>query len=318
MELDFLKDISEENLRKLAFLFQAGKVEPETPGIAIEEFKKEYISHMKEKGYSKAYITSSEFTLKKLISYFGTARTIKDIDIRSAEKFIYSLQKDAPRGVMNYLRNLKVIFSQAVKWEYITDNVFKKITLPKKQKNNPEFMGPVEIELICSFITIQTIKDIILFSFFTGARLSEAINITWQDIDLVERNIHIGRNYNTKSRKERTVPICDPLYEILTRKKTEAKIIELDVAYLFKQKDGDRYKPDFVSKSFLRARRKAKLSEGIHFHTCRHSFASNLVQKGVSIYTVKELLGHSSVVMTEIYSHLQTEDLRKAVNLLNR
>ncbi|MDR3627630.1 MAG: tyrosine-type recombinase/integrase [Ignavibacteriaceae bacterium] len=318
MELDFLKDISEESLRKLAFLFQAGKVEPEKAGVTIEDFKQEYISHMKEKGYSNAYITSSEFTLKKLFTYFGTAKAIKEIDIRSAEKFIYSLQKNAPRGVINYLRNLKVIFSQAVKWEYITENVFNKITLPKKQKTNPEFMGPTELELICSFITIQAIKDIILFSFYTGARLGEAINITWQDIDLTERNIHIGRNCFTKSRKERTVPICNPLYEILTRRKTETKIIELDAAYVFKQKDGDRYKPDFVSKSFCRARRKAKLGEGIHFHTCRHSFASNLVQKGVSIYTVKELLGHSSVVMTEIYSHLQTEDLRKAVNLLNR
>jgi site-specific recombinase XerD len=317
VESDFLSKFSEEDIRKLSIIFHAIKSEPTASSITIEKFNEEYISHMKEKRYSKHYIDSSEFTLKKLILYFGTAKTLKELDFRNAEKFICSLQNNAPRGCANYLRNMRVIFSQAAKWGYINDNVFKKITLSKKQKKDPEYIGPAEIELICSYVSIQAIKDIFHFCFYTGARLSESINITWADIDLNEKNIYIGKNSDTKSRKERTVPICDPLYEILQRRRKENNVIELKAAYVFKQKDGDRYKADFVSKSFLKARRKANLGEGIHFHSLRHSFASNLVKKGVSIYTVKELLGHSSVVMTEIYSHLQTEDLRKAVNLLN-
>lgn len=317
IETGFLGKFSEEDLRKLAIIFQAVKIEPAAPCITLGEFSKEYLTYMRDKGYSQAYINSSEFTLNKIIKYLGTSKNLSEVDIRCAEKFIYSLQTKAPRGTANYLRNLRVIFNKAVEWEYISSNVFKKITLPKKQKIDPEFMGLREVELICSLEPIQTLKDIFLFSFYTGARLSEVLNITWKDIDLNEMNIYIGRSYITKSRKPRTVPICTPLYDILTRRKAEAKIIELETAYFFKQRNGDRYKADFVSKSFLRARRKANLSKGIHFHTLRHSFASNLVARGNSIYVVKELLGHASVTMTEIYSHLKTEDLRKAVNSLN-
>ena len=223
IESDFLSKFSIEDLQKIAFIFQSGKAEPILPSITLEDYKREYISHMNEKGYSKAYIISSEFTLKKFIKYFGTAKTLKEIDLRSAEKFIYSLQKDAPSGSANYLRNMKVIFNQAVKWEYLNENVFKRIKLPKKQKTNPAYINPTEMEMICNIETNQTLKDIYHFSFYTGARLSETINITWKEIDLQERNIYIGRNYNTKSRKERTVPICEPLYEILMIEKKRSQ-----------------------------------------------------------------------------------------------
>jgi len=74
---------------------------------------------------------------------------------------------------------------------------------------------------------------------------------------------------------------------------------------------------DYVSKRFKRAVRSTGLNEDIHFHTLRHSFASNLIQKGASIYVVKELLGHESISTTQIYSHLQSENLSQAVSLLD-
>ena len=62
--------------------------------------------------------------------------------------------------------------------------------------------------------------------------------------------------------------------------------------------------------------RSSNLSDKIHFHTLRHSFASILVQKGVSLYVVKELLDHEDLATTQIYSHLQKQNLKDAVNLL--
>ena len=73
---------------------------------------------------------------------------------------------------------------------------------------------------------------------------------------------------------------------------------------------------DFISKQFKKSVRAAVLNDKIHFHSLRHSFASNLVQKGVSLYVVKELLGHEDIKTTQIYSHLQKENLMDAVNLL--
>ncbi len=73
---------------------------------------------------------------------------------------------------------------------------------------------------------------------------------------------------------------------------------------------------DFVSKKFKEAIRLAKLDDKIHFHTLRHSFASLLVQRGVSLYVLKELLGHEDLTTTQIYSHLQQQNLKGAVNLI--
>jgi integrase/recombinase XerD len=82
------------------------------------------------------------------------------------------------------------------------------------------------------------------------------------------------------------------------------------------RKSGIKLNGEFISKKFKEAVRTADLNSGYHFHTLRHSFASNLVQHGVNLYTIKELLGHENIKTTQIYSHLRSENLSKAVNLL--
>ena len=87
--------------------------------------------------------------------------------------------------------------------------------------------------------------------------------------------------------------------------------------YVFCKEDGKRFTGDYFSKGFKRACAAAGMDKSIHFHSLRHSFASNLAQKSVSLYTIKELLGHSSVSTTEIYSHLNLDSLREAVRVFD-
>jgi len=77
-----------------------------------------------------------------------------------------------------------------------------------------------------------------------------------------------------------------------------------------------KFNSDYVTKKFKDAVRLSIINQEVHFHTLRHSFASNLVQKGVSLYVVKELLGHEDIKTTQIYAHLRRENLFEAVNLL--
>jgi site-specific recombinase XerD len=86
--------------------------------------------------------------------------------------------------------------------------------------------------------------------------------------------------------------------------------------YVFYRIKGIKLNEDFVSRYFKKVVRLVGLPDDIHFHTLRHSFASNLVQRGISIYSVKELLGHKSIVTTMIYSHLNRESLIKAISCL--
>ncbi len=81
--------------------------------------------------------------------------------------------------------------------------------------------------------------------------------------------------------------------------------------------DGSPAKPSYVSKTFKKYVIKAQINPDLKFHSLRHTFASWLVQRGVSIYEVSKLLGHSDIKVTEIYAHLKPENLRNAVELLN-
>ena len=82
------------------------------------------------------------------------------------------------------------------------------------------------------------------------------------------------------------------------------------------QYDKRAIKQDHISKKFKKHIRRLDINQTLNFHSLRHTFASRLVQKGVSIYHVSKLLGHASVTTTQIYAHLRTDDLRKSVELL--
>ncbi len=87
-------------------------------------------------------------------------------------------------------------------------------------------------------------------------------------------------------------------------------------SYIFSDDEGKKYNENFISKQFKKALRKADLDDNLHMHNLRHSFCSNLVQKGVSLYVVKELAGHQQLSTTEIYSHLTHTNLSNAVAVL--
>jgi integrase/recombinase XerD len=114
--------------------------------------------------------------------------------------------------------------------------------------------------------------------------------------------------FTTKSKRERTIPVSKPLKKILKNVKSNGR-------YVF-SKNGERFNPTYASRAFKKCVRTLDLNDKIHFHTLRHSFASNLAQRGVNLYVIQKLLGHSKITTTQIYSHLRTEDLVKAINEL--
>ena len=152
----------------------------------------------------------------------------------------------------------------------------------------------------------------------TGARPKEAFSLQWKHVDLEGRRITFEAAY-TKTGQTRYVPINDALLKVLSDYKRKT-ISEGRVAdYLFPAMEGMKtQKPHVVSiqRRFHIVRKRAGI-ENFRLYDLRHTFASKLVMKGVSLYTVAELLGHSDVSMTTIYAHLSPEHLLDTVNLLN-
>ena len=153
------------------------------------------------------------------------------------------------------------------------------------------------------------LKPIVQLALNTGMRLGEILGLMWGQIDLGRGQIRVER---TKSGSDRLVPINSVLQAVFA----DLKAVNGHPGFVFANPLTG--KPiTTVKHSFTTACRKAKII-GLRFHDLRHTFASRLVEGGVDLITIKELLGHSSVTITERYTHPNHGLKRAAVDLLAR
>ena len=137
--------------------------------------------------------------------------------------------------------------------------------------------------------------------------------LAWQDIDF-DRKVIVVRNsesFTTKNKKNRVVPMSEHLWRMLVTRRGAG---HCDLLF---HRDGRKLEKDYVSKTFKRCVLNTELDGKLHFHSLRHTFASWLVQDGVSLYEVQKLLGHSSSKVAEVYSHLQPEPMHSTVNRID-
>ena len=282
----------------------------------LKKFSENYIemiSISRSRGY---LIRSVKPAFKHLLMCFGNIN-LHIIKSRDAERFLLDHFKKSKHSALLYHRVLKAAFNKAIDWEYIDKNPFKGFRLPKIQWKSPLFITTNELNLILKQTEDQILKDIFLFAFLTGMRSSEIMNLKWEQVDLKKRVIQVGSDdFQTKSKEIRVIPISDPLLDILSRIKQGNT--NLNGYHVFHKDFGYPFKVDYVSRKFKCAVRKAGFSEKIHFHTLRASFGSFLLQSGVPISAISELLGHSSIAVTERhYTSLCFNNLLSAVNSFN-
>jgi integrase len=279
--------------------------------ISLSKFRDEYVAYT-EATKSKHYVSSVKLSFRMLLNFTGELPLHK-LDVRTLDKFITFTYSRTKRSASLYYRTLKAAFSKAVVWNYLSDNPLKKLKSPKVAKSHPVFIAEDELNKILSCTKKEYLNTLFYTAFYTGMRLGELVNLKWNWIDFEKRIITVkcSAEFTTKSKKERIIPITQGLYTKLIN-----RIPKPLNNYIFFRVPGIKLNEDFVSKSFKRSIKAAKLDTKVHFHTLRHSFASALVQRGASLYVVKELLGHENLSTTQIYSHLKTEDLSNAVNLL--
>jgi site-specific recombinase XerD len=287
------------------------KVISEKSNIALIQFRDEYIQAIKYT-HSKSYVRSVEYTFKDLLK-FSDNLLLSRYDVRFMENYIISTFKRSKYTAALHYRTLKAAFNKAVDWNYIPSNPLNKVKLPRFQKSKPAFLNQVELETILTFIPTESLKDIYRFAFFTGLRLAEIINLKWENVNLKDRMIQVGDNdFSTKGKKIRDIPFCEQVFNILAPR--VPRIIKQKKSFVFTKGNKFPFTNDYISKTFKKAVKKTELNQTVHFHSLRHSFASTLIKNGVPIYSIKELLGHSSVSTTESYSHLNMDTLKIDIN----
>jgi integrase len=142
----------------------------------------------------------------------------------------------------------------------------------------------------------------------TGCRKGELLNLEWSRVDLMHKKILLEARH-TKGRKRRTVPLNDDAVRAFERLQAWQHGRELDTPWVFGYEKG---KIDTFKTAWTTALQRAGIRD-FRIHDLRHTFASWLVMQGVSIYIVKDLLGHASITQTEIYAHLAPDQGAQAV-----
>jgi excisionase family DNA binding protein len=276
--------------------------------IGFSDFAQIYLEdYMKT---TRRNFQSDAYRLSQLCSYF------KDTDLRTItplmiERFRKSrLKAGNTKSTTNrYLALVKRIFNVAMEENYTAENPVQKVRFYSEKDNLRERILTEAEERKLMETCSETLSPIITVALNTGMRKGEILNLQWSRIDFKARRIRIEK---TKSGKVRFIPINDVLFHELNRLR---KMDGQSPFLFFNSETGKPYLD--MKKGFKAACRRAKI-KGLRFHDLRHTFATRLVAKGVDIETIKELLGHYSITVTQRYTHSNDDRKKKAVELLSK
>lgn len=250
---------------------------------------------------------------RHLLPFFGRMR-LDGISVEDIERF-KAKQRGAdlcPKTINNHLTVLGRCLRSAVEWGRLS--AAPRVALLRASSRRVDFLSGDECERLIADQADPQLNRMVLTALRTGLRIGELLGLSWTDVDLatgiltVQRSWVRGEMSTTKSHRVRHVPLTRDLRE-------QFAVARRAQGLVFPTEDG---RPRTPSTALLALRRACRRS-GIRpagWHLLRHTFASHLAMKGVSLRIVQQLLGHSTIAMTERYAHLSPSSLLEAVRLL--
>jgi len=274
-----------------------------------------------ELNYSKNTIESYELEIIK----FNDFLELKNIDflnidkekVREYLKYLDSL-KYKSSSIAKNLSALRSFYRYLVIKEKIGKNIFNSIRNPKKEKKLPNFLSETDMEVILDFPSHikyiendYTKRDLLIIEMLydTGCRVSELVNIKLKDIDYGECSVKVLG----KGSKERIVYYGEYTKETLKKYLVERdNILKGKISeYLFVSKNNTSITTRRIAQIIEKIILSLAIKNNVTPHTLRHTFATHLLNHGADLRSVQELLGHSSLSTTQIYTHVSNERLRK-------
>jgi len=272
-----------------------------------------------ERNYSKHTIKNYSIDIDNFLNYCKENKFDKyNVKYSNVKKYLIVLYelKYSNATISRKISSLRTFYDYLYDNNLVTNNIFNYISSPKKEKKLPKYISNEDVSIIFDIPDIKTPigmrnRLIIELLYGTGIRVSELCNIKISDIDLKNKSIRILG----KGSKERIVYFGDICLRILNSYIKDAR------CELLRNKSNDylivgAYKKDkkisvrSVELIINEIIRLAAIKKNISPHTFRHTFATHLLNEGCDILIVKELLGHSSLDTTGIYTHVSNERLR--------
>ena len=285
----------------------------------MEVYLEAYIDYLKvEKGLAYNSISAYSEDLRKYIQYLKKEGITdpKSIIRKNITDFLFNLRKRiAPISIARILSAIRSFHKFLLRERISSKDPSDLIEAPKLEKKIPNFLIIDEVNEILKAPNLkkpQGIRDraILELLYATGLRVSELVKLRAQDI-----NLDVGFIRCTgKGSKERIVPLGGVASRFLQKYLQEARsklLKDKATAYIFLVQGGRGISRQSVWKMIKAMAKKCRIKKRISPHTLRHSFATHLLERGADLRSVQEMLGHSSITTTQIYTHVNQSRLKK-------
>lgn len=272
-----------------------------------------------ERNYSNHTVQEYDKDIKQFLSFLDIegVTDLNEVEYVHARLYVTKLyeEKLARTSISRKISSIRSYYKFLHKEYNIRDEAFQSLFHPKKEKKLPHFFYEEEMSQLfegnrgTDFLSIRNIAILELL-YATGIRVSELTSIELRHIDSSYGVVRV----TGKGRKERYIPVGDYAlaavddYLVNSRPKLMKKTSH---TFLFVNSRGEHLTTDGVRYILNQMLKKASINSTIYPHMLRHTFATHLLNNGADLRSVQELLGHSTLSSTQIYTHVTKEHLRK-------
>lgn len=275
----------------------------------LEQYVNEYL--FTEYNTSKNTRDSYLYDLKELALFYHNMN-IAFLQKENIQEYLRKMVNKKARTKAHYLTVFNNFYNFLVKENIISVNPCESIRMPKLEKKLPEYLTVEEIDKLLNIKTNSAYekrnKAMLEMLYGTGMRISELINLTMSNIFLDDKMVKVFG----KGSKERIIPINDYALECLKDylQFGRGELLGIKTSeYVFISSRHSKITRQAFFKIIKRLCDEAGIKKNISPHILRHSFATHLLHNGADLRIVQELLGHSDISTTQIYTHLSNEKL---------
>lgn len=245
-------------------------------------------------GYSPRTVASYIDTVRVLANYYHRSPDlITEDEIRRFFLYMINERKSSASSITVYLCGIKFFYETTLKRTWQIFDLIK----PLRTKRLPAVLSPEEVRIILREVNNPIYRMALTIIYACGLRISEAVRLEAKDIDGKRKLLRVQ---NGKGGKDRYVHLPDRPLELLRNYYAQ---YGTGSGFLFPHKKS-HIKADTVERAFKEALRQSGVTKPATPHTLRHSYATHLLESGEDIRIIKDLLGHSSIKTTDIYTHV--------------
>lgn len=281
----------------------------------LSEFQ-DYLLNVRR--YSSNTVSSYSFDICDFTKFIrGLGKIFKDIKVDDVKSWILDLteRQIGKRSIKRKMSSLKSFYAWMYLQKKVDSDPFEYVHSPKATHALPDFFSEKEIDVLLTANEKRTdkLKDrdqaLLMLMFASGLRASEVVNLTFNQVDFDNRIMKVSG----KGNKDRLVPFINSAKEAMLNyiNGLRKDLLKEDTKYIFLNSKGNKMTVRGLEYILEEIEAKTGLYGKIHPHMLRHSFATKMLNRGADLRTIQELLGHSSIETTSIYTHVAYENMKE-------